>query len=239
MKYAGWILFFLLSMALNATPILINEFNPNPYGPDANSQIIEFSGLAHSETNHLSFFAIEADNAASKGKIDFLLHDFSLHFNELGLATLTIPDLENPSFSLFLSVSTSFVLGQDIDANNDGFWDDTWDGYLDSISIFDAAKDQRNTHYASQLGGTDFFYTGTEPYLAFRDSVNNDWYALNDPSDEMVFSSSGQRYHVNEFNLVPSLSTFEVTNPSRINQVSEPKLLVLWLILWFIWYLRR
>lgn len=234
--FCFWI---LLSSNVKAGVILINEFSPNPLGKDTATQTIEFIGESYASLNDLTFMSVESDASGNIGVIDFIQQSISIQFDSFGIGLLEIPDLENPSFTLLLGLGGNFTLGQDIDLDNDGFWDLPWHGHLDSIGVFDSQKDNSSVHYAEQLGGVDFAYTGTEPFLAFRDNLDLSWYALNTLADEVVYTNAGGTIAASQFDKLASESTFGTSNPSRVSEVPEPKVILFWIILWFIWFLRR
>lgn len=229
----------LLTSNVKAGVILINEFSPNPLGKDPTTQAIELMGPEHQVINDLTFMSVESDASGNVGVIDFIQRNISIQFNSFGIGLLDIPDLENPSFTLLLGIGGDFTLGQDIDLDNDGFWDLPWHGHLDSIGIFDSKKDDSSVNYAEQLGGVDFEFTGTEPFLTFRDNTDLSWYALNSMAEGLVYNSFGETVASTQFDNLASVPTFGTSNPSRVLEVPEPKVIIFWLILWFIWFLRR
>lgn len=238
-KLGLFCIWVLISSNVKAGAILINEFSPNPLGKDAATQTIELLGVSHSNIENLTFMSLESDSSGNIGVIDFIQQSISIQFDSFGIGLLEIPDLENPSFTLLLGLGGDFTLGQDIDLDNDGFWDQPWHGHLDSIGIFDSKKDNSNVHYAESLGGVDFEFTGAEPFLAFRDGANLSWYALNSLTESMAYDSVGITIETSQFDKRVNLPTFGTSNPIHVSEVPEPKVIIFWIILWFIWFLRR
>ncbi len=189
-----------------ASAVQINEFEPNPFGSDPVNQLVELRGAAgDSFTGNL--FSIEAD--VSGGIVDRATA-VSGTFDADGLLTVSIPDLENPSFTLVLS-------GSDATATAGTSVTDfsVLGTVYDAIGIPDSVLDQANLLGAA-LGGTDFVYTGDEPKLIFRDSVvPTTLWALNDPPTGLVFNANGTTALPGEFvSGDPLVSTFGAVNPS-------------------------
>lgn len=205
----------ILSLLGQLPAQLINEFAPNPVGSDPTNQDIEIKG-----TPGMSFagilLSIESD-LANIGTVD-RLQAVSGTFDANGLLVVSVPDLENPSFTLVLTENDATVaVGDDLDLDNDGSIDDPADlgTVLDAIGIPDEPDDADNGVYGVDLGGADFLFTGDEPKLVFRDGVNNQWYAINDPDGGTVFDLSATMVDPMDFDIDPLAgSTFGSTNPS-------------------------
>lgn len=233
-SFITYLCFFTISVLtfnLPAYAALISEFEPNPYGPDSADQYIELFGEVNTEFNNLTLLAIEADRESNIGKIDQLISGVSGRFDEQGIATFSIEDLENPSFVLMLLIDSIFSVGDDLDTNNDGLLDDLslFSNVTDAIGIFDANPDYNLIQYANEVGGTSFSYSGDEPKLVFRDSVTTELFALNDPDNQQVYNSNGLVFEATEFNFSTPVNTFGEINPTRIHAVPEPS--ILWLML--------
>ncbi|WP_424094491.1 hypothetical protein [Moorena producens] len=105
----------------------------------------------------------------------------------------------------------------DIDTDDDGVPDDlsTFGTVFDAIGVPDAAGDE-TLLYGTDLGGTDFAFTGDEPRLIFRDGSVGDLYAINDPDNGQVFNSNGTAITPASFDTNPTLGTdtFGSINPT-------------------------
>ncbi|NRA29829.1 MAG: hypothetical protein HRU11_06150 [Parvularculaceae bacterium] len=167
----------------------INEFEPNPVGSDAANQMFEFTGTPLA--NFMGWIlSIEADNGSSLGTVD-RASMVAGTFDANGLLVVSIPDLENPSNTVFLVDVFNGSVGDDIDTDNDGTADVTlWDNVLDAVGIVDNGTD---ASYAGQFGGTDIAYIGDEPKLVFRDSVTMEWLAVDDRGQgSNIFNAAGE-----------------------------------------------
>jgi len=174
--------------ALLANAVRINEIRPNPSGSDPATQQLELKGMP-GETFNGSLFSIESDAVASTNRIDRKA-DVSGTFDADGLLTVTIPDLENPSFTLVLSDNTATAtVGDTVDsAATAGLG-----AIQDVIGVADNATDPV---IGAALGGTDVAYTGDEPKLIFRDGTTGDLYAVNDPDNGEVYDADGNTGHL-------------------------------------------
>ena len=150
------------------TAAVISEFQPNPAGADPSTMDVELRGLPGQDFAGV-LVSIESDSNAP-GTVDRVAQ-VSGTFDANGLLTVSIPDLENPSFTLALLDSYSGDTNTDIDTNNDGVADDlsTFGVVHDAIGVPDDTADQ-TTVYGVDLGGVDFAFTGAEPELVFRDA---------------------------------------------------------------------
>ncbi|PHI21162.1 hypothetical protein CEQ90_03845 [Lewinellaceae bacterium SD302] len=207
----GLILFLLGQLPAQ----LINEFEPNPVGGDPTNQNVELKGTPGAGFAGM-LVSIESD-LANIGTVD-RLQAISGTFDANGLLVVSVPDLENPSFTLVLTGNdATVVVGDDLDLDNDGSIDNPGDlgTILDAIGIPDEADDADNGVYGVDLGGADFLFTGDEPKLVFRDGVNNQWYAINDPDGGTVFDLAATMVDPMDFDIDPLAgSTFGSTNPT-------------------------
>lgn len=195
---------------------LISEFQPNPTGTDPAQTTFELSGTPGDSFDGV-IVSIEGDSGtANPGDINNF-ESVSGTFNANGLLTLDIPDLENPSFTVALLSDFTGSTSTDIDTNNDGVADDlsTFGTVFDAIGVPDTTGDEAFL-YGTDLGGTDFTYTGDEPRLIFRDGSVGDLYAINDPDDGEVFDANGTDVTPSIFDTDPTIGTdtFGTLNPS-------------------------
>ncbi len=195
---------------------LINEFQPNPTGTDPSTVLLELLGVPGASFS-AALVAIESDSGtANPGDINNF-ETVSGTFDVNGLLTVSIGDLENPSFTLALLDAFTGSTSTDIDANDDGVADDlsAFGTVLDAIGIPDTTGDE-GLLYGAQLGGTDFAYTGDEPRLVFRDSATQAWFAINDPDSGQVFDIAGNDVTPAAFDIDPTVGTdtFGAINPA-------------------------
>jgi len=112
-------------------------------------------------------------------------------FDANGILSLSVADLENPSFDLILV--DAFTGSAGVDTIN-SLADLTALGtttVFDAIGIIDTAGDGANS-IAATLGGTLIAYTGDEPQTVFRDSANpSTLIAINDPAGTDAFDQNG------------------------------------------------
>ena len=215
---AGLTLVALLAPAASAQ-VVINEFQPNPPGSDPSNVDIELKGTPGTSFSG-TLLSVESDPGSSastsQGRIDRLT-DVSGTFDAAGLLVVTIPDLENPSFTFVLATGTTASVGDDIDQNDDGTADNTGGlgTVLDAIGVPDEVSDEAFL-YGADLGGTDFAFTGAEPELVFRDRQTGDLFAVNDLSDDTsVFDVDGDNVPASEFDQDPTQPTFDEPNPTQ------------------------
>lgn len=197
MKKIYILLFCFLSLTVNAQ--LISEIEPNPSGTDGSTQNIEIKGTAHTSFTG-TLISLESDGA--NGLVD-RLSTITGTFDSNGLLVATIPDLENPSFTLILAESFTGSAGDDLDINDDGQIDNTsiFTNVLDAILVSDSAADVIATSYATQLGGLALAFSSdfplVEPYLLFRDPIDNAIYRVyNDLSPE-IFNAAAEEVTAN------------------------------------------
>ena len=202
--------FLVLVTSISLTSQVINEIQPNPPGSDPSSQSLEISGNPGAS---FSGFLLSIEDDGDDGRVD-RQSSISGTFDINGLISTTISDLENPSFTLILC-ELGPGIGSDIDDDNDG----NVNADLSALgTIYDAigvADDNSENLYASQLGGSDFSYTGAEPELMFRDGVDGNWFAVNS------LSGATTTYDINAvsqdgsvFDKDPRITTFGEVNPT-------------------------
>ncbi|MEL7448896.1 MAG: hypothetical protein AAFN78_06785 [Pseudomonadota bacterium] len=202
-----------LVFSQTAAAVSINEFQPNPVGADPAEVQVELLGNAFDSFTGV-LLSIESDGSSAAGTVD-RVSQVSGTFDANGLLVVTVPDLENPSFTLVLLDTFSGDVGTVIDTDNDGIADDlsTFGTVFDAIGIPDAVSDEAFV-YGEQLGGQDFAFTGDEPQLVFRDSATLEWFAINDPAGTDAFDINGNAVPFANFNADPSVTTFGAVNPA-------------------------
>lgn len=213
----------VLGVAGTTSAQLINEFEPNPAGSDPANVSFELLGTPGDSFAGwvLSF---EADNQTSAGTVDRATQVAGV-FDANGLLNLTIPDLENPSFAVFLTSDFSGSTGTDYDSDDDGTLDSLGDfgTIYDALGVPDASGDEVwTTGYATQAGGTGLSYIGFEPALAFRDGISGEWYAAGSTD---VFDANANQLNNGDFNADPTASTFGGINPTRVPAPASAALL--------------
>lgn len=214
--YALLLTLFLTLTISSSYAQMINEFEPNPNGADPTDVTFELKGTP-SAAFDLWILSIESDGF--NGTVDRAAN-VTGSFDANGLATVMVPDLENPSFTVVLTDNFTGMIGDDLDGANDGTLDTSSLGtILDAVGISDSVSDDA-TLYGASLGGTDILYNGIfEPFLAFRDGTNDDWYNVvldltPDPDENKVFDATGTQLNPADFDLDPALTTFGSVNPS-------------------------
>ncbi|MEM7799976.1 MAG: ExeM/NucH family extracellular endonuclease [Chloroflexota bacterium] len=203
---------------------LISEFEPNPFGDDPSDVSFELSGTPGEA---FSGWILSVESDGNNGLVDRAAQ-VSGTFDSSGLLVVEVPDLENPSFTVILTDAFSGAAGStDIDSDNDGEADalDDLGNVLDAIGVPDAVGDEASL-YATELGGTDFAFTGDEPQLIFRDASVGDLYAVNDPAGGAVFDVTGTDVTPAIFDSDPTTGpTFGSINPTVVG-ASAPELLL-------------
>ncbi len=201
---------FPVTLAVNAQAALINEFQPNPSGPDPLSTIIEIRGTSGASFNG-SILSIESDLAGAT--IDRAT-SISGVFDSNGLLTASVPDFENPSFTAVLVDGFTGSIGDALDTNSDGILDvNPWSSVHDALGVPDSFSDQSRL-YGAQLGGQDFAFTGDEPQLVFRDGVSSSWYAVNDPAGTVAYDITAAPIDLSLFSADATVATFGAVNPT-------------------------
>ncbi|NEQ72488.1 MAG: type I secretion C-terminal target domain-containing protein [Okeania sp. SIO2C9] len=215
---------FSVSGGDGATTPLISEFQPNPISTDPAQTTFELSGTPGDSFDGV-IVSIESDPGnANPGDINNF-ESVSGIFDANGLLTVDIPDLENPSFTVALLSDFTGDTSTDIDTDNDGVPDNlsTFGTVFDAIGVPDTTGDEAFL-YGTDLGGTDFTYTGDEPRLIFRDGSVGDLYAINDPDNGQVFDVNGTDVTPAIFDTDPTIGTdtFGTINPSIGSSASNP-----------------
>lgn len=215
--------FVASGLSASASAGLINEFQPNPPGAEPDELLIELVGTAGAS---FSGFLTLIEDDGINGEID-RSNEVTGVFDSNGLAVVTIPDLENPSFTFLFSSLNGGGLGVDLDAEDDGFIDDitVFGTIFDAIGI---ADDAAELLYASQLGGVNFFFTGDEPGLVFRDGLDpTTIFAINDPAGDFAFDQFGNQVALTAFDLDPVAPTFGSVNPTVVPEPASLALVAL------------
>ncbi|NKI31971.1 ExeM/NucH family extracellular endonuclease [Croceivirga thetidis] len=186
------------------TPILISEFEPNPNGSDPATASFELSGAPGQS---FSGWILSVEGDITSGQTVDRATEVSGTFDSNGLLVVTIPDLENPSFTVILTASFTGSQGNVFSESLIG-------EVYDAIGIPDSSADEANL-IGTTLGGADFTFTGDEPRLVFRDGSVGDWYAINDPDNGQVFDISATDVTPSIFNTDPTVGsdTFGAINP--------------------------
>ena len=196
---------------------LISEFEPNPAGGDPADSTFELSGASG---DAFSFFILSLENDGFSGLVDSA-DAVSGTYDANGLAVVTVPDLENPSFTILLTDAFTGMEGDDLDVDDNGTLDLSSVGtILDAISVSDAVADD-STLYAGLIGGTDILFNGEfEPLSVFRDGTTGELYntvTVDFGADTQrigVFNAAGVELDVNNFDIDPTATTFGATNAS-------------------------
>ncbi|MDV7186496.1 T9SS type A sorting domain-containing protein [Lutibacter sp. TH_r2] len=179
---------------------VINEFQSNPPGADPDPGNIEIKGTPAASFSGW-ILSVEAD--AAPATID-RASSVSGTFDSNGLLVVSIPDLENPSFTLVLVDTFTGSTGDIMDPANLSTLGITT--VYDAIGIPDSAADEVRLIGAA-LGGMDFSYTGDEPEIVFRDT-NDFWYAVNLIGDNTsIYDIDANNVDVANFSSDPSIGT--------------------------------
>jgi hypothetical protein len=213
-------IYFLLFSFLITTSYgqVINEFEPNPAGGDPTDSTFELKGTANAA---FDLWILSIENDGYSGTVD-RAGNVTGTFDANGLAVVTIPDLENPSFTIILTTAFTGSIGDDLDAADNGTLDTSTLGtILDAVGNSDSTADD-TTLYGAALGGADILHNGEfEPLLAFRDDNTGDWYNtvtinFGQPDEAVaVFDANGNIVDANIFDIDPTTGpTFGSTNPS-------------------------
>lgn len=215
----------LLAVASPVFADLISEFQPNAAGTDPDPATVELSdGTAGAAFN---LWLISIENDGFDGVIDRAANVTGT-YDANGLAVVSVPDLENPSFTYVLTDSFTGSVGDDIDANDDGTMLDltSFGTILDAVGIADSTSDAM-TLYGGLIGGVDLGYTGDEPGLVFRDASTGSFFAINEPNNGTIFDQNGMAV-TGTFDTTPTLAgTFGSINPTLTAAIPEPSSLTL------------
>ena len=202
---------------------LISEFQPNPAGSDPSTQTIELFGTPNQSFSGW-LLSIESDEGSSAGTVDRAFQVNGV-FDLNGILTVSVPDLENPSFTYVLVDEFTGVVGDDFDTDNDGVLDVDPATFgintvFDAVGVPDNETDESFV-YGAQLGGVDFAFTGAEPQLIFRSGSDGDFFAVNTIGDTEVFNTSGVSISVDEFTTDPAIAdTLGTVNPTFVAPTS-------------------
>ncbi len=215
----------MLSAAAANAAILINEFQPNPTGTDPSDVDIELLGDAGASFTGW-ILSVETDPGGSTYQIDRATA-VSGSFDPEGLLVVSVPDLENPSFTILVTDTFTGALGDILDDAGDlaGLGIGT---VYDAINTPDNVGDEANA-IAGLLGGTDLVYSGDEPQLIFRDSLDPSIiYSINDPAGTDAIDQDGNLVAFASFNVDPEATTFGSANPTAV--IPEPASAILVLL---------
>ena len=199
---------------------MISEFEPNP-NSGATDSTFELFGTAGASFD-LNIISIENDGF--NGLVDRATNVTGT-YDANGLAIVDVPDLENPSFTVFL---TEFFVatGTDLDAANDGTLDVTGFGTIfDMVGVADSVADNA-TLYSAALGGDSILFNGiTQPLGVFRDGSTGDWFQFVNTGTEIELfaANGGPALDVSDFSSDPTTTTFGAINPTLA--VPEPSTL--------------
>lgn len=218
-----------LSASALAGPVLINEFQPNPAGTDPTTTTIELRGTAGASFRGF-LINIDTDGPASGGAFAFVnpTGSFAISgvFDANGLLTVSVADFENPSFG-FVLASNSLAAGTDLDANNDGLFDNVsaFGTIFDAIFVSDQVEDAAlGAALVSQLGvGTNLAFSGltgnsSEPLSVFRDGVTNAVYqvVVDGAGASSVFDAAGSQVTAPFFGGDPLITSFGAVNATIV-----------------------
>jgi len=159
--------------------VVFSEFEPNPAGGDPSDSTFELAGGVPSAS--FDYYIVSLENDGFNGRIDRSARVTGT-FDVAGLASVTTPDLENPTFTALLvdiggGDSADFSIGDDLDAADDGnlILPTSWT-ILDAVGVSDEVDDD-SVLYGETLGGSNILHNGEfEPLLVFRDGSTGDWY---------------------------------------------------------------
>ncbi|MEM8836916.1 MAG: endonuclease/exonuclease/phosphatase family protein [Pseudomonadota bacterium] len=197
---------------------LINEFSPNPTGGDPATQFVELIGEASSDFSGF-LFSIEGDF----GPDSFIdsAEAISGTFDENGLLTVEIDDLENPSFTLVLTDDTATATPSDfVDSTDPGTFS-ILGNVLDAVGTTDGDGEIGEFLFGELLGGVDLGFTGDEPQLVFRDATTGDFFQINDPVGMTAFAEDGTAVDLADFDMDPAVATFGAVNPTFTGDLGD------------------
>jgi hypothetical protein len=214
------------ALSLTTQAQFLSEFEPNPAGIDPAESIFELGGTPSASFN---LWILSIENDGLSGLVD-RASNVSGTFDGNGLATVTVPDLENPSFTVILSSAFSGSAGDDLDLTDSGTLDVSGLGTIfDAVGVSDDAGDDPAL-YASTLGGTNILYNGEfEPLSVFRDPLSGDWFQtvtvdFGEPGERIgVFGASGAaggEIPAGNFSFDPTATTLGTTNPTLVPEPS-------------------
>ena len=206
-----YILFFTILISTLSFGQRINEFEPNAAGSEPANISLELKGTPGASFTGY-FLSIESDG--NNGLVD-RSSDVSGTFDSNGLLNVSIPDLENPSFTVVLC-SENVAVGTDLDTNNDGNPDNSvvLGTVYDAIGVPDNEADAL-TLYGADLSGVDFPFLGNEPEIVFRDGTTDALYAKNTLAGSEIYDILGSDISaLGSFDIPTTSTTFGTVNPS-------------------------
>ncbi len=205
MKKIKLLLYLFFSLFSMHSQVLINEFEPNPSGTDSPNQSIELKGAPNTSFSGV-IISVEGDRENSrKGTVEGL-NNVSGDFDANGLLVISIPDLENPSFTLILLDIFSGSVGDTVDPTA------IQANVLDAIGVADTVNDLPEL-IADDLGGVNLVPPNTtEPTLLFRDSLDNSIYVVINSS---IYNGQGEMLSISEFDGDPTIPSFGIENRSN------------------------
>lgn len=184
-------------------PTLISEIRPNPPGSDPAQQTLELSGEPDAAFSGV-LLSLESDTANSAQVVD-RVSPVTGTFDANGILSVSIDDLENPSFTLILVDSFSGSVGDTIYPTSPSLGT-----VLDAVGVPDNATDAVQ---GAAFGGVDLAYIGSEPELIFRDGTTGDWYQVD--FNGVVYDAAANVVDPAGFDVDPSTGdTFGAVNPS-------------------------
>lgn len=201
---------------------MISEFAPNPAGSDPTTVDFEITGDANTT---FDLWVLSMDTDFSPGNTVDRATNVTGSFDANGFANVTIPDFENPSFTVAIVDTFTGSTGDVLDSSGDlatlGITT-----VFDAITVSDNTADGANSVIGALGTGFDLPYTGDEPGLVFRDGTTGLWRALNEPFDGTVYLEDGSTAPDTAFDSAPTLAgTFGSANPSFT--IPEPSVSIL------------
>ncbi|QEG20609.1 PEP-CTERM sorting domain-containing protein [Mariniblastus fucicola] len=216
-----------LSTASLSTAQMFSEFEPAP-ATGSTTSFFEIFGDANTAFD-LNIVSIENDGF--NGFVDRSSNVTGM-FDSNGLAVVEVPEIEAPSFSVFL-VENLVTLGIDLDTDNDGNLDTSGFGTIfDAVGVSDSAADN-STLYAGAFGGSNILYNNIdEPLGVFREGSSGDFYQYVTADAGLVteyvalFTADGQtELNPADFNFDPTTTSYNMINPSAVPEPTSIALL--------------
>lgn len=204
----------LVLCCLSYAAILISEIQPNPAGTDPGTQQVELSGPPGGS---FSGWLLSTESDSENNDLHIVERSTPIsgaQFDGNGLYVFTIPDLENPSHTLFLVDSFTNDSPSFLSCTPSGVVGTV----LDAIGIPDIVGDEQSLLGACR-GGADFTFLGTEPELIFRERSSGDWFAVVEvsPGVKVVTNINGDVVDPSAFDVSPlDGPTFGNVNPALV-----------------------
>ncbi len=199
--------------ATASADVMISELQPNPPGTDPATQELELSGMAG---DMFTGYVLSVDTDFSPGNTVDRAEMISGTFDSAGLLTVSIADLENPSFTLLVVDTFTGMTGDILDSNDDlmtlGITT-----VFDAVNTPDSPGDASNSIISALGVGTDLGFTGGEPELIFRDSITGEFVQLD---DDNVFAQDGTLLGSQADFGLSIAGTFGSVNPSVVPEPS-------------------